>query len=135
MSNKEQYVAEHFPDVDPGVTPYGTRVLVQLRTVKQKTSGGIVLVEETRDFNKENTIIARVIAHGELAYRNRETGQRWPEGAWCMPGDVVLVTKWGGLRFERPIPDSDEKAKFAVLQDHEIICGIRDGFDQIDQIL
>lgn len=135
MSSKEQYVKEHFPEVDPGVVPFGTRVLVQLRTVKTTTSGGIVLVEETRSFNEENTIIGRVIAHGELAYRNRETGQRWPEGVWCQPGDVVLLPKWGGLRFERPIPGTEDKAKFAVIQDHEVICGIRDGFEDIDQIL
>lgn len=130
-----EYIKEQFPEVDPGITPYGSRVLVQLRTVKAKTSGGIVLVEDTREFNKENTILARVISFGELAYRNRDTGQRWPEGTWCVPGDIVMIPKWGGLRFERPVPGTDEKAKFAVIQDHEVVCGIKSGFDELDQIL
>jgi len=133
--NRDEYVAKHFPEVDPGVVPYGTRVLIQLRTVSEKTEGGIVLVEDTRDFNKENTLIGKVLGHGELAYRNRDTGSRWPEGAWCMPGDVVMCPKWGGLRFERPIPGTNDRAKFAILQDHEVICGIREGFNDLDQIL
>ena len=130
----ELYVAEHFPEIEPGVMPFGTRVLVQLRTVKARTKSGLVLVEETKEFNNEMTIIGRVIRMGELAYRNRETGQRWPEGMWCKPGDIVLCPRYGGLRFNRPTQDQ-EVAKFAVFQDHEIICGLQEGFEDIDKIL
>ena len=36
-------IAEGFPDVDPGVTPLGSRVLVQIRAPQRKTRGGIIL--------------------------------------------------------------------------------------------
>lgn len=133
---KEEYITEHFPAVEAGVKPFGTRVLVQLRTVKEKTKSGIVLVEETKQFNNETTVIGRIVAKGNIAYCNRETGLPWPEGVWCEVGEIVLCPKYGGLRFSRPIPGQEgEVARFAVFQDHEIICGIRDGFDDIDQIL
>lgn len=134
--NKEQYIKEHFPEVVPGVVPLGTRVLVQLRTVREKTNGGILLVQETKEFNNETTVIGRVVARGELAYCNRETAQPWPEGVWCREGDVVLCPRYGGLRFSRPVPGEEgEVARFAVFQDHEIICGIAEGFEDLDQIL
>ena len=39
----EETMKEAFPDVDPGIQPFGSRVLVQIRTAKTKTSGGIIL--------------------------------------------------------------------------------------------
>ena len=40
-----QEMAWAFPEVKPGMTPFGGRVIVQLRRIKKKT-GRIVLVEE-----------------------------------------------------------------------------------------
>ena len=68
-----------FPDVTPGVHPFGGRVLVQLRTVRSKTSHGIVLVEDTKTFNKSIAQLAKVIELGPLAYRSRDTMEPWPE--------------------------------------------------------
>ena len=58
---KDEYIKEHFPEVTPGAVPCGNKVLVQLRTMKSRTSGGIVMVNETKDFNNGNTQLARVI--------------------------------------------------------------------------
>lgn len=133
--SKEEYVKKHFPEVDPGLTPFGTRVLVQLRLTSTKTASGIVLVDDTKKFNNENTVLCRVVALGELAFRNRDTGQRWPEGVWASPGDIVAIPQWGGFRFKRLAPETGEEIRFAILQDHELVCGIRDGFEELDQIL
>ena len=54
---KEQYVERHFPNVEPGSRPTGNQVLIQLRTVPKKV-GSIVLVEETKSFNRGNTQVA-----------------------------------------------------------------------------
>ena len=48
MSNDvvEQTLDEAFPEVDPMMAPYGARVLVQLRAVKEKvTSAGLYIPE------------------------------------------------------------------------------------------
>ena len=125
-----------FPEIDPGLYPKGARVLVQLRTVREKTEGGIVLVEDSRQFNKANTQLGKMIHLGPIAYRNRETGQPWPEGTWVKAGDLVRVPKYGGDRFERKIPGTNDTAIFCIFSDHEIIAQIDpDAFSEIDEIL
>lgn len=124
-----------FPEVDPGTHPLGARVLVQLRTVRTRTSSGIVLVDDTKQFNKANTQLGRVIRIGPIAFRNRENGNMWPEGVWARPGDFIRAPKYGGDRFERTIPGTDETALFAIFSDHEIIARIDpEAFTDIDEI-
>lgn len=129
-------LSEAFPEVVPGLHPLGTRVLVQLRTVREKTQSGIVLVEDTKSFNKANTQLGRVVIVGPIAFRNRETGQLWPEGVWARPGDYVRLPKYGGDRFERKIHGTDETAVFCLFSDHEIIAKIDpEAFEELDEIL
>ena len=109
-----------FPEVDPCEWPVGPRVLVQLQTVREKTSGGIVLVEETREVNQAISQVGKVVALGQIAFCNRETGYRWPEGVWCKTGDIVRIPKYVGHRFSRNLPDSKDKANFVLLEDHQI---------------
>ena len=127
---------EAFPDVTPGVKPLGARVLVQLRTVRAKTVSGIVLVDDTRDFNKANTQLGKVIALGPIAFCNRETGKTWNEGVWAEPGQFVRIPKYGGDRFSRRIPDSEDEAVFCILSDHELIaCVNPEAFEELDELL
>jgi co-chaperonin GroES (HSP10) len=111
----------YFPDLEPGRKPFGARVLVQLRRAKTKTKGGIVIVEETKQTDKWNDQVARVVALGPLAFCNRETKEPWPEGAWAKVGDYVSVPRWGGDRWEKEIPGEDEKVTFCIFNDHELI--------------
>jgi len=117
-----------FPIVDPEASPLGARILVQLRRTKKKTTeGGIILVEETKETEKWQNMVAKVIMIGPLAFKNRDTMAPWPEGSWCQVGDYVRVPKWGGDRWEIPVPNEDEleeKALFMILNDHEVIAKV-----------
>ena len=114
-----------FPSVEPGAKPLGGRILVQLRRTKKKaTSAGIILVEETKETEKWNNMVARVIEIGPLAFRKRDTMEPWPEGSWCEVGDYIRVPKWGGDRWEVPVGDEEEKALFMILNDHEVIAKV-----------
>jgi len=117
-----------FPVVDPGAKPLGGRILVQLRRTKKKTtSAGIILIEETKETEKWNNMVAKVIEIGPLAFKNRDTMQPWPEGSWCVAGDYLRVPKWGGDRWEVSVPNEDvmeDKALFMVLNDHEVIAKV-----------
>ena len=114
-----------FPKVDPGLTPLGGRVLVQLRRVKKTTASGIILHNDTRDHEKYNTQIAKVVAVGPLAFKKRDTMEPWPEGIWAEPGDFVRVPKYGGDRFEVVINDEpEEPALFMLVNDHELIAKV-----------
>ena len=114
-----------FPSVDPGAKPLGARILVQLRRTKKKaTSAGIILVEETKETEKWNNMVAKVIEIGPLAFKKRDDMEPWPEGSWCQVGDYIRVPKWGGDRWEVPVPGEkdEDPALFMVLNDHEVIA-------------
>ena len=120
----EEAMAEAFPAVDPGIQPFGSRVLVQIRTSKNKTAGGIILTTDTKDTEKWNTQIAKVICKGPLAFKNRNTMESWPEGDWCTEGEFVRVAKYGGDRWEVPLDgatDKSEAAMFVIFNDLDII--------------
>jgi co-chaperonin GroES (HSP10) len=115
-----------FPAVNPGAIPLGARVLVQLRrTKKTVTSAGIILVSETKETEKWQNMVAKVISLGPLAFKKRDTMESWVEGTWCEVGDYIRVPKWGGDRWEVPVPGQtrdDDPALFMVLNDHEVIA-------------
>lgn len=121
-------IAWAFPCVEPGAKPLGGRILVQLRRTKKKTTGsGIILVEETKEAEKWNNMVAKVIAIGPLAFKNRDTMESWPEGSWVVAGDYIRVPKWGGDRWEVKVPEEDvleDAALFMILNDHEIIAKV-----------
>ena len=116
----EKALAEAFPAVDAGVRPFGSRILVQIRTPKQISQGGILLPSETQDTEKWNTQVAKVITLGPGAFRNRSTLVLWPEGEWCSPGQFVRVPKYGGDRWEVPI-SKDASAMFVIFNDLDIL--------------
>ena len=133
-ATKEEYIAKHFPEVEPGCNPCGAQILVQLRTIPKK-HGMIELVQETKDFNQGNTRVCRLIRTGNIAFRNRDTGQVWKEGVWAQCGDVIVMPAWGGFRFEVPIEGTDDKAIFATYSDHEVKLVVNSNFEAFDKLL
>jgi co-chaperonin GroES (HSP10) len=132
MNNPEAFsnadLVGAFPAVDPGAFPLGARVLVQLRMAKKRvTASGIILAQETRDTEKAQNPVGKVVAMGPLAFKKRDSMEPWPEGSWCEVGDYLRVPKWTGDRWEVNIPNAPEgedKVEFIVLNDHEIIAKI-----------
>lgn len=83
------------------------------------------MVEETKETEKWQNMVAKVIEIGPLAFKHRDTMKGWPEGSWCEVGDYIRVPKWGGDRWEVHVPGEDENednALFMVLNDHEVIA-------------
>ena len=115
-----------FPVVEPGFQPQGNRILVQLRKAKDVSKGGILLVSDTKATEKWNEVIAKVVKHGHLAYKEVATMETWPVGPWAYPGDLVRVIKYGGDRWA--VPHGDGEVVFIVLQDREVIGKI-DSFE------
>ena len=127
MSNTQEVgsttdLQDAFPVVDPGALPLGARVLVQMRLPKKKmTESGIILPEETRDTEKAQNPIGKVIAIGPLAFKKRDTMESWPEGSWAEVGDYVRVPRWTGDRWEVKI-DKDTNVEFMLMNDHEVVA-------------
>jgi len=122
--NKVEFAYENldeaFPAVDPGVEPFGSRVLCQIRLAKKKTKGGIILTGDTKDTELWNTQVAKVIAVGSLAFKNRNTQEAWPEGSWCSAGDFVRVPKYGGDKWTVRL-DEDREVIFVIFNDLDLI--------------
>jgi len=116
---------EAFPSVEPGLIPFGSRVLVQIRSAKKTSAGGIILHAETRDTEIWNTQIAKVVKVGPLAFKNRNTMEAWPEGKWCKEGEFVRVPKYGGDRWIVPFGNAgEEDALFVIVNDLDLVGGV-----------
>ena len=117
---------EAFPACEPGISPFGSRVLLQIRSPKKKTKGGIIIIDEARETEHYNTQTAKVLACGPLAFHNRNTLERWPEGAWAEPGDYVRIPRYGGDRWTvKPLGakagDDVEEAILVIFNDLDLI--------------
>lgn len=113
---------EAFPPCEPGVSPFGSRILVQLKTAKAKTAGGIILTDDVRQTEKYNTQVAKVVAVGSLAFKNRNTMATWPEGSWATVGDFVRVPKYGGDRWSVSTgAGTGEEATFVIFNDLDLV--------------
>ena len=110
-----------FPNIDFGIKPTGSRVLVQIRRPKTKI-GSIHLAQYSKDAEMDNTQVAKVVGVGPMAFRNRNTMELWPEGAWFKEGDFVFVPKYAGSRWRRDVPgEPGEKVEFVIFNDLDIV--------------
>ncbi len=103
--------------VDELPTPSGWRILVLPFTPKEKTSGGIIIAQESLDRLRIATNCGYVLKIGPLAYYDKE---KYPTGAWCKEGDWVIFARYAGSRL--PI----EGGEVRILNDDEVLGTIPD---------
>jgi hypothetical protein len=85
---------EAFPQVRAGIRTVGHLLLVQIRQPLARTAGGIEIPSDQRKTDFDNTQVAKVLEIGPVAFKSRETGEYWPEGAWCKVGDYIRIAKY-----------------------------------------
>lgn len=132
--NKEEFIAAHFPEIDPGRYPLGNRILVQLLLIKKRV-GSIILANDTQEFNKEATVVGRIIRVGDIAFRDRNSGSVWKEGAWASPGDIVLLPKFTGINRVEVKLNEEESVIFATYHDYDVVDKITSRFELYTNIL
>lgn len=122
----------YFPAVDPGEVPLGQLVLLQIKQA-MTTYGESKLVLTKNDIETEfdNTQVAKVIALGAVAYKDRSTLQPWPEGDWVKPGQYVRVSQHNGKRWTVPLPGTrgnsvEERVTFVLIDDLHIASIVKD---------
>jgi co-chaperonin GroES (HSP10) len=78
--------------------PTGYRVLVRIPNLPQQMErwGKLYMPETTHAVEESAQLIAQVVALGPDAYADKE---KFPTGAWCAPGDVVVIRAYAGTRF------------------------------------
>ena len=107
---------------DPTTLPEmpGFHVLVRPASVKNKTKGGIFIPDSTKDDMSYLTTVGRVIALGDLAYKDLE---KFPNGDWCGVGDYVCYGKHAGTKLYY------QNVKLLLLFDDQVIMRVSDPKD------
>lgn len=114
-------LTDAFPEVDPQFIPFGSRVLVQIRRTKSKTKGGVIITDETKETEKWNVQVGKVVGLGSLAFKSRKDLTPWPEGSWANIGEFVRFPKYGGDKWEVEAPDGLEPVLFVLFEDKDLL--------------
>lgn len=103
--------------------PTGYRIMVAQYVRPTKTKGGIILTDSTRKEDVYQGNVGLVLSLGDDAYID---AARYPNGAWCKPGDWVLWSSYAtqGRRIE--IGTGSEKVSIAFLNEDEVLGTVTD---------
>lgn len=112
-----------FPNVDAGLKPFGSRVLVQVRSPRVLTRGGIIMIPDVQEVELWNTQTGMVRGVGPVAFRDRKTLEKWPEGDWVKEGMFIRVPKYNQDKWwvEYEIEKTANKALFMLINDLDLL--------------
>ena len=94
--------------------PTGYRILLKAREISNKTSGGIILTDESKEAAKFSCVVSQVIDMGDECYKDMEKSST----KWCSIGDWVLTGKYVGLKVKF------EGEEYAIINDDEVVAFI-----------
>ena len=100
--------------------PTGWRVIILPYRGAEKTKGGIVLSDQTREKQQLTTVCGYVLAVGDLAYKDEG---KFPNGPWCEKGDWVIFGRYAGARIGL------DGGEIRILNDDEILARINNPED------
>ena len=103
--------------------PMNWKVLIQPNDIKAETKGGILLPDKVKENEQILTAHGTVMAVGELAYRERETGERWKQEIVPQVGDKVTYGKYAGQKIVV------NNVRFLLLNDDQITAILTDGVE------
>lgn len=91
--------------------PAGYRILLKMEEVQEKTSGGIILPQQTVDKDQAAKEWGKVIALGNCCYFDQPK-------PWCGVGDTVGIVKYNGTVMQ----DEATGEKFRLINDKDVLC-------------
>jgi len=112
ITNEEE---ETTPDILPELP--GFHVLVRPVSVKEKTKGGIIIPNSTKEDMSYLTTVGKVIKIGNLAYNDTD---KFPKGPWCKKGDYICYAKHAGQKIQY------KEVKMLLLYDDQVIMKVQD---------
>tara|TARA_R100000388_G_C7237102_1_gene158563 strand:+ start:489 stop:902 length:414 start_codon:yes stop_codon:yes gene_type:complete len=101
--------------------PLNWKILIQPAEIATETKGGIILPEMAKDNQQILTAHGYVVAIGELAYRDRDTGAKWRQETTPKVGDFVTFGKYAGQKIVV------NNVRFILLNDDEITSILPEG--------
>jgi len=101
--------------------PLNWKILIQPAEISTETKGGIILPQTAKDNQQILTAHGHVVAIGELAYRDRDTGAKWRQETTPKVGDFVTFGKYAGQKIVV------NNVRFILLNDDEITSILPEG--------
>lgn len=114
VSKIEQSVMDRIPK------PTGWRIIILPYRGAEKSKGGIVIAEQTRQREQVATVCGYVLSVGPLAYADEG---KFPTGPWCKKGDWIVFGRYAGARL--PI----DGGEIRIINDDEVLATIQDPED------
>lgn len=100
-----------------GIAPVEHKVLVLPKPVEEKTKGGIILSDVTRDSAKYAEMEGSIVAVAPGAF-NYLTEDEW-QGQKPKPGDRIIIAKYAGVRVR-----GADGVEYVLVNDKDI-CAVR----------
>jgi len=95
----------------------GPRLLVKVKKVEEKSSGGIILTEQFREQETSWQTEGEVVGMGNMAY-NRKTADC--DGTpWCKVGDTVTFSRYGAVRTKT---EDTAEHELWILMDKDVLA-------------
>lgn len=100
------------------VKPCGYQILVKMQKPREKTRGGIIVPDETKDIAEMKGARGQVVDLGPDAYtgNHQDGSKRFPTGPYCKAGDWV---EWNRYQ-ERRLHVEDQE--YALIHDDRILA-------------
>lgn len=96
------------PTPDKLPQPVGYRILIRPVPVVEKTKGGIILTDKSREDQSYLNSIGQIIAMGPECYSDRKK-------PWCKVGDWILYGRYAGAKI------SVQNVKMVLINDDEVL--------------
>lgn len=128
MKGIMQFEADDIP-VESLPKPAGWRILIAPVKISKTSSGGILIIDESRKTLEYFRNIAKVVAMGDGCYQHSKfqggisIADRTPE-PWCAVGDVIQYSSYTGA--DIVIQHDGEESKLKFINDDEVISVIPD---------
>tara|TARA_R110000803_G_scaffold33048_3_gene72514 strand:+ start:419 stop:862 length:444 start_codon:yes stop_codon:yes gene_type:complete len=108
-NNLPEKITERLPK------PTGWRIVVLPYKGTDKTKGGIILADSTKEMQQVTTVCGYVLSVGPDAYKDLN---KFTEGPWCKEKDWVIFGRYAGSRLKI------EGGEIRILNDDEILATI-----------
>lgn len=93
-----------------GINPLDVKVLVRPEAAEEKTAGGIIIPDTTRDQKDYAATRGHLLAKGPNAFAD------WGQGNAPIDGARVLFAQYAGKRFK-----GDDGESYIVMNDEDVI--------------
>lgn len=97
--------------------PVGWQLLLVPYKPAEKTKGGIILTDTQLTNDELSSQVAYVVDQGPQAYDN---DKKFSAGPWCKIGDWIIISKWGGRKFNY------SGTTYRMINDDEVLAVVDD---------